>query len=374
MPTGTLPRDLTAGEMSNFVFFILDRSKADYEKPQDVITPRSPLWKILESKSRMKSKPPGQGLRTNFHVDNPDHYTILSQSDQDKERDFVRHDTKTVAKFDMVQMETHLMLGKFDVDNCTGMNALADMVKDGKETMDKSARSRLNGYLWNGLTSGAEHVFGINEFVRWDTPVASKVHTNPASGNIGGLDATAALPLTFWWNWAIDYNLPYLAVASAYENAKMTAGAASMEQMWTNLTTLDGDADGSYPDLIVCNNVFKMQYADLVDRRLTFSNGGSTPQKNFDLGIQDPLYYKGAIIFEDPNVGDAPTAGEGKCIFLNTDSFEWCWAEGLTERWQENRIDTRTGYYWTRTTQFGVRVIDRRKNGIFLGTQAISIT
>lgn len=364
-----LPRNLNPGELNDFV----RSTVADLKSPhgeEDVITPRHPLFERLEKRGTMETRSPGQGVVEDLHIANPEHIIIESQSVGYSVRDWAPEDVGTRAKFDYISLESNLTLATHHVNNCTGAAQLVDLIESQKKAADNALRARQVDILWNGLTSGSEHVYGIKEFVLFGTPVAMKVAENPATGSVGGIDSTTVLGGTYWFNYAHDFNTAYLTTASGEVTGRMTAGADSLLALWLKLTANSkGDVAEGIPDLMPCNEKFYEQIDDLVSRRLVFQN----KVKDFEMSSLEPYWFRGAAIFHDPNVGDTPTAGEGMAYLLNTGSFSYIYAEGLKEQWSDIRQSVaKTGNYWTRLTQIATTVRDRRKNGLFLGSKAAS--
>lgn len=334
----------------------------------DLITPKYPLWKKLESSGNIVTRSPGQGVTVDVRIKNPEHFTYLSRTQDFQSRDFTEEEVTTVAKYGWVQIEKNVTLREFEVDNANGKAGVYDIVRVKKEAADKGYRNKKVDILWNGLTVGQERIWGINDFNY--TPAGTfttnwTVAENPAAGNVGGIDSTSTLGTSCWYNYAHDWNAAYLTITSGADTAKFTQGANSFQAMFVKLTSAEnGDFSEGRPDMIPCNEPGIYHFADLVDRHLLLTNTKDLQ----DLGIPEAYYYKGAAVFYDPNVGAAPTSGEGKFHFLNTNSFFIAKAEGIGGGWEPVPMSS-TGVYFKQKEQFLIAVKDRRMNGVFYGTQ-----
>jgi hypothetical protein len=171
------------------------------------------------------------------------------------------------------------------------------------------------------------------------------VSTTPATGVIGGLDASV---YTFWRNTAI------LAINST------TAGllVSQMETAYRACTTYGG----MEPDYIVCGSAFYDAYrtnANLTQNRQVIVTGKDAPSAD---GGTDNVYFKGKLVVWDPTF-DALDAILGvitypwakRCYFLQSKSIKLRQFKG---RWMIMRNPSpmydRYVHYWGLTADYGI--------------------
>lgn len=348
-------------ELNTFVLAVLD----DIAKgePEDVITPKHPLFTMLGSKGMIERRAPGKGPVEDLMYETPTRSTIISLSDDMKERDFTPIEGYTQAKFDWVQHLDNLTIPKMELDNATGKNAIVDIVKRKKRQLDIGIRNKQVDYLWDGLVSGSEKIWGLKDMIQFVTSA------NPSKGAVGGVDQTVA---TWWKNQVYNYNAAFKTVNTGYEvSSFIDNGATSFMEFFRALSNFDrGNSNESAPDLMPCNAVFERYFANLVKEQLVFQNKTS----DLNLGV-DAFYYRGAAVFYDPNVPDDPnTSTYGVCMAVNSNSISWIYAEGLEQSWGEMMKLQKTGFAWERSTQFSMTVRNRAMNGVFFGVKPASVS
>lgn len=351
--------------LNDFVLGTLyDKAKKD---PRDQITPRNPLFKRLQEKGLVETRPPGKGPVEDLMYQTQDRSTVISMSDDIKQKDYTPITGTTQAKYDWVQIIQNLTIPKMEYDNNKGPNQLADIVLRKKKMIETAQRNKLNTVLWNGIVSGSEKLFGILDLIQFDPT------SNPSKGYVGGIDATGT-DVTWWRNIAKDYNAAYRTLNTGAQTKTMIndpASTATLENTWIDcINNADGDGEDGQPDFGVCNLKFWQQFSDLVDSRLYFTN----KEDRFKLGV-DGFWFKSMFIFYDRSVPDTPTTGEGALLLINSSSLKWVYAEGLKQDWSSMKdIPGKTGYSWEMSTQCSITCNARNRNGVFFGTQAISVS
>lgn len=361
-----LPR-VSSRTLGEFVLTVLEDLRG--KEAEDNITPAHPLMTMLKSHDGIEERNRGEGPTEDVLYKTPSRGVLTSLSAPYAEKDETPTTGHTRAKYDWIQALETLVLSNVEITNNQGPTKLFDLVKRKRRITIQAMKNNLYGYVWAGLTSSSEKVFGLNDLIQFAPGTA------PSRGNPGGLDPAAA-DQTWWRNQFVDYDTAYRTVNTGEQTKTMVEDPGStktLTDLWFACTdNPDGQSPDGKPNLMPANAVFYKQYSDLITRKLVFAVTGD----RYDLSVDDGMWYKSGVIFYDASVPAAPTAGEGVCIFLNTRTIKWCYAKGLREDWgtMYNLSRAITGKGWDLTTQFGMTCNNRGKNGVFFGSKAISVS
>jgi hypothetical protein len=331
------------------------------QKGADVITPKTPTFKRLEQRGKIGTRPPGHTYTADVIYGLPDRSVYISHSHDFVEKDYAPVEVSTQAQYNPVQRIDTLTLGKYEYDNNKGAAALTSIFQRKLKQTEKKSRNMLAHHQWYGLTIGQQHVFGIVEAVQFDPS------SPPAAGNVGGLAQTGAN--SWWQNKAANFNAPFATVTSGFWDATnfLQGPSNSMLALWMGCTELEsGDLEDGRPDLMPCNKIMWAYLNMLVDQKLIFNDTANRR----DLGVGEIIHYRGMDCYYDPLVPDDPNSNSyGVGFFLNTNSFEWVWTEGLKGSWSEMNEGTRTAFMWDRSVQFCQIWENRAQNGVIYGVK-----
>lgn len=346
-------------ELNDFVLAVLE--DLDKGEPTDNITPDYPLWRrMIENNGGMVDKrSPGHGPVEDLLYQTPDITQVLSQSRDAITEDPVNVEGYTQAKFDWVQVQLFLLMGKVERDNAQGKNAIADLVMRKKKLLDKSFKKKLNTILWNGITSGSEKVFGLLDYVKVDPS------TNPAKGNIGGIDASVAAQ-SWWRNLSYDFASAYKTINSGTHYLNLLAdGATSMNALYRALSYVDGAPEHGEPDLFLINDILDNMWVDMVQNKVMYQN----KEDKHNLGYKTYMYKNAAILY-DASV-PTETASEGCGMFVNTSNIKFAYAEGLEKRWEDaEKVAGKSAFQWPCWVQLSTTCDERRTSGWIHGITA----
>jgi hypothetical protein len=347
-------------------FFIATLKHLSKREPADVVTPRHPMFKRLEKVGNIETRPPSHTYAEEIFVNLPDKHIMISRDDDMKERDYTPVQVATQAKYEPVQRIDTLTIPKFEYDNNKGAKAIADIVARKKKMTDKATRSGHAGVLWNGITVGSSHVFGINEVVRYDPT------TEHANGLLGKIACTGNN--TAWRAKSRNFNSNYATVSSGHYDATnfLERNANSLLQLWMDVTSLDtGDMDTGQPDLFPMNETLYKYFAALVDQKVVFNDS----MNKRDLGVSVSIHWRGMDCFYDSSISvDPNNSAYGTGKMLNMNSFAWTWTEGLKDSWGDMQKLSKTGYAWDRSSQFCIVWKNPAQNGSIWGVQDISVS
>lgn len=337
--------------LNDYVLSVLWDTDGD---PTDIITPSLPVWtRMIQSNGGMVDRrPPGNGPVEDVLYATPDIVQTLSHSRDGLSEDYVNIDVTTQAKYDWIQAMQFLMIPKFQLDNAKGPLAVADIVTRKRSALDKAMRNKLNYYLWNGMTSGSEKVFGLLDMIR--TTAAS---ADPSKGSIGGLAYNALN--TLWQNKVAQFNAAYRVDSSAgFDLRVLSRGNNSLHGLYRSCSD---NADMSEPDLLLVNSAFDNMWAEMIQTRQLFMN----KDDRYNLGFETFFFKSAAVIWDSsmPVSSTSATYGEGR--FVNSGSIKWTYADGLEKTWGDmEKVPGKAAYYWPCYVQFSITCDDLSKNGI----------
>lgn len=339
------------------------------KKPEDIITPKRPLWKLLKEKGRFTTEPPGFGPERTVIYETPTRMAFQSQSSQFANYVESPFDAKTTSQWDWVLATNSYTISNYLKYNTRGQYALVNYIKEQMDQTAEGVRGVLENDLWHGRQVGSQKTWGLNQVISFNPTVNPTTIGNPSvatTGQVGRIDRSDAT-YAGWRNQAANYNAAYRTFEYGGQyNTMFDEGNNSLIELWWNCgNTIDGDS----PDVIVGNRYFH-RYC----HRLACENKGTVyydQAKTHELGVET-FTFMGAPIIRDDKVPDDPNnSGYGVAMLLNTNSFEWVWADGLNGKWTDP-IHVSTGQTATRSdyeVQYTFVCKNPRKNGIFYGVQ-----
>lgn len=337
-------------------FMMRIRHKIAKEDPEDIITPKYPLFKKLES-AQVKGiveENPGHGPVRDVYYQTEDRITELSKSQQIQPRDFRPQEHLTKAQYDWYMLINTLYVSKWEWENSNTPEALVNLLTQKKKGTDKSHRNLHVTRLWNGYTLGSEKIFGLKDAMRFTTT------SDPSRGAVGGL-SVANLPT--WTNVSKNYNANYQVFSSGAETTTfIDEGANSLIQLYSDVRYVDNEVDGNY--LMPCNSPYWRVCNKLARAGIMFYDNNSPKE----LGVPG-ITFHGGTIFEDRNVPDDPNNSTyGVLFMLSTDCFQWVYAKGIRMRWDDRKEHTvDTAMSWDKVSQFSICYSDLRRMGVHYG-------
>lgn len=340
------------------------------KKPEDIITPKRPLWKMMKEKGRMTTEPPGFGPERTFVYQTPTHTVYQSQSSQFANYEEVPDDNKTTTQFDWILGTNSYTISNYLKYNTRGQYALVNYIKEQMDQTAEGVRGIRENDLWYGRSVGSQVAWGLRQVVSFTPTVNPTTVGNPSvptSAKIGRIDRTDA---TFagYRNQTANFNAPYRTVdTGGIYTTMLDEGNNSLIELWWNCSN---NVDGESPDVIVGNRYF-FRYC----HRLAQDNRGTVyydTAKTHELGVET-FTFMGAPIIRDDKVPDDPnTSTYGVAMLLNLNSFEWVDAEGLQGKWSDpvpvasGQTATRSDYEFQYA---GIVPKQPRKNGMFYGVK-----
>lgn len=315
--------DFYAKELNGFALAVKE-DVLNAGKPTDQHTPDRPIFRRILKKNggKLKMLPPSLVIRHDVEYKANIQSTAMSLSNDFVDKDYTPTDNVTAAHYFWIQRAFRVTLPKVRFDNSQGnAKTLYSYFEQNWQELIKSRNTKMNDILWNGDSSGAEKVFGINDVLR------TSVSTDPAKGAVGGLSA-----VTYdWWrpNY-VNFNHAYKTTTSGATQVDLlhTEAGVSMLALWNDCTNNDdGDETGS-PDLFVCNEVLQAYLHDLGDNMKRFF----IHEDRFKLDLPDALTFRGAQVIFDRNVPAASGGAYGRGFFLNTSFWDFVGCEGI---WQQ---------------------------------------
>jgi len=351
-----LPATLSPTELNDFLLAVPHKvAKMD---PEDIITPRNPLFRRLESGDvkGIVEEEPGQGPVSDFTYATPSATVELSANKTSTTRNLTEHQSSTRAQYDWVMAVTTLTLNMYDFLNATTTKEkLVDWFRRKKVDKDREHRNKQVAYLWDGAAVNGMNVFGLNDVIRFD-PTA-----DPSKGAIGKV---AYADCNDWTNQSHNYNTAYAVYSSgAMTTTFLSNGANSLTAAY-NACANFGDEEDAQPDIIVCNEIYERCCEALVEKGLIFRDS----QDTFKLGIT-PFVFKNARLFYDRNVNDDPnTSTYGVAYLLNTRAFELIYARGIRNAWQgQVKLELETAVIYDKITQLSMKWKHLGKFGVHYG-------
>lgn len=359
-------------ELNDLVLNVL---RAVDKDATNVITPNKPFWNKIRSTGDMieTHDPNIHGIVERLLYSTPEQIITLSRSADNKDIQYDTPEVETEARYDFMLDMTWLAMGTFERLNTMGKTVIVNHILRKKRALEIGQKNALNDRLWNGRVNGNEVMFGLNTVLNRTT-----MSTNPAMGDIGGIDTTDT-GADFWRPNVRAFGGAYKVIESGNTRTSLLAsGANSLLKLWQDCSDNDSDGSGHQedatkggseegePDFLLCNDVLYQQILDLIDTRLGFQN----KSEDFQLGISRP-FFRTAEIFYDSKV---PTlvATEGQGYFLNTNSVKFVFANGLERSWGDMEpIPGKTGHGWPMMTEYSIIWNDLRKNGLIHDVQAV---
>lgn len=343
-------------ELNDFILIMLN--DLDGSEPTDNITPKYPIWNrmIANNGGMVQKRAPGIGPVEDLLYQTPDITQVLSLSNDAISVDPVAVEGYTQAKYDWIQVQLHLLMGKVERDNATGKNAIADLVMRKKKLLDKSMMRKLNNILWNGQISGSEKVFGLLDYIKQDPT------TNPSKGNIGGIDASVAAQ-SWWRNKVSDFDGAYKTTGAGTFTIELLSGkSTAMNALYRDISYVDGDGGNGEPDLFVVNDVLDNFWVDMIQYKVVYAN----KEDKHNLGFETYMFKNAQIVYD----ASLPTvvASEGNGMFINSSNIKFCYATGLEKRWEPaERVPNKAAFQWPCWVQLSTTCDERRTHGIIHG-------
>lgn len=329
----------------------------DDTEPEDIITTAHPIISRLEKKGGIEMEDPAQLYQDAIEFQTPDRGITLSSTVdiQEKNRTPIKTTTATYWK-SQLHIQT-LTIGEFEYASLIKNGRLATHIRRQKNSIDKATRNRIRDVLWNGYTSGSDHVPGLTEIIQFDPS------TDPDSGAIG-LVSVSDQPN--WANVTYNFNAAFKTMVSGGETTTfLDSGDNCFLSFYQDLTDFDNDKYA--PDLIVCNRPMFRYFANLERYGLVFRD------ENSDLGVPS-IKYNDADVFYDSEVPDDPNDSDyGVAMAINTNAYKWVFWNGYKRKWETSRaLEGATAYAWDQKTGYAVKVRNRRALGVFYGVKSIA--
>ncbi len=342
--------------------FVLGTLRAfDKGKPTDIITPKHPIFDRLVDNGNAGSEPPGQGPVEDVVFVTPDRSTVLSLSNDFKERPETPIDAHTTAQYDWIQLMETLTIPKFKFENIQGALGLGIYIERQRKVIERAEKNKLVDWLWDGRSSGVERIFGLKDSIRFVPG------TEPSQGSIGRL-AISQFPT--WQNQSKDFSDAYKTISSGtmtktfIDDPDVTVSLADLYLDCSNNT------DNSAPDILAVNQTCMKMFQDLNREGLMVRDD----QANFQRGFSGFKYLNADVVW-DPKVPDDPNdASFGVGMFINTEAMRVLFADGITKKWGEMYKNVKTAFSWDRTTQIAITYDDLSKMGVIFGLEPASVS
>lgn len=342
--------------------FVLGTLRAmDKGDPTDIITPKHPIFDMLVDGGNAGSEPPGQGPVEDVMFVTPDRSTILSISSDFKEQPETPIDAHTTAQYDWIMLIETLTIPLFVFKNTQGALALGNYINRKRKVIERAEKNKLIDWLWDGRSSGAERIFGLNQAIRFVPG------TEPTQGSIGRLPLA---DFATWQNNAENHNAAYKTVSSG----TLTKTFIEDPDVTTSLSDLyidcSNNTDKSEPDILAVNTTCLKMFQDLNRHGLIVRDD----QSEFKRGFTGFTYLNAKVVW-DPKVPNDPNdATFGVGMFINTEAMRVVFAEGITKDWSEMRRLVKTGFSWDRSSQIAITYDDLSKFGVIFGLKPASVS
>ena len=344
--------------------FVLHTRKKLGKDVTDIVTPAQVVFKQLERKGAIEEEEPGQGPVEPVTFVVPDRITVLSRSDNFKQRNLVPIETATEAQYDWV-----MLLNEFTIDYYTYRNAVSPLgfakyVERQLKVLDQGLQNKLIDYLWNGHTSNTDYICGLKDMIQFDPT------SDPTRGSVGRISVS---DISDWANQYANYNTAFATYSTGVRTKTMlTDGSNSWQALYLNCSNnpMAQTAEGQ-PDLILVNTTCWLYLHQLHEQQRILR---STTSKE-ELGVEGFAFQNATVVW-DPDVPDDPNDSTyGVAFFVNTDALRVVFATGNKRVWSELRkLDGHTGWSAEEVTQFSMTCKDRRKHGVHFGQKAISVS
>jgi hypothetical protein len=344
-------------------YFLTQMKLWSKNEPADLVTEIYPVFRRLKSAGSIGSEPPGIELQEQFRYANPDRSTFLTRTNGIKQRDETPTEAYAGLRYDWVMPIQTLTVSMFDKETILkrDMDRFSKLLSKKRKTAINAENIVENDILWNGYVDEAGVVIhGLNDVIRFVNTV------DPASGPVGGLSISTN-PL--WTNRSVNYNKAYKTVSSGYR-----VGTFLNDQTENDLLTLYNAMrnfeDGSFPDLIACNQVAYSMYEDLVRDQYLYRSAKEAE----DLGVQAIQYMDSQVIF-DSNVPDDPnTSTYGVSYLINTKQFEFVYGEGLRQMWGDLYEGEKTASNWDLKTILAIVWKNITQFAVFYGMKPAAVS
>jgi hypothetical protein len=351
-------------ELNDFVMGV--RAKTGATRT-DIISVAHPIYRALEKAGGIAEDEPGMGPVEDLLASTQDRTIAISQSSQFKDIPLAPAENFARASYDWIQLITSMVIGKFDYDNWQNGSQAFNYIKEKLAAQDIDMKTQIVSMLTGGRSEGSQWVNGTNDLCTF-TPA-----TDPTRGAVGKISVTNTKFPT-WRNLAYNYNGAFCTYSSGTQvKTFLDDGTTSLLAMYLALgNTPEGEQgiSGAFPDLLPVNMPMFLQCSSLATRRMLFRD-----QTQVDLlGVESFRYHNGAI-FYDANVPNDPNNSTyGVMQALNTTYFKFRFARGLKKQWTPlAQVPGKTAYAAQESTQCTMTCKDRRRFGVFYGTQAISV-
>ena len=329
------------------------------KEPRDLVTPRNPLFKRLESREvgGIVEENPGQPVVRDLQYAVADRDIELSRTQRVQTRNYTPEESFTSAQFEYGMCLSTLTVDMYTYENVQTPEALVNYMERAKRVKDRSHRNKQVGYLWDGRTIGTTPIFGLKDAIRF-TPTS-----DPARGAIGRVSVS---DLPQWTNKSANYNDNFLAYDSGAEiETFLDNGSNSLLSLYFKCSErARGEGPEGQPDLIACNEAYFRCCHRMVSKGLMFRDN----KDRYKLGV-DGFVFQNAVIFEDPNVPDDPNNSTyGVAMLLNSRSFDVVYTKGIRNRWGNTvTLQGDTAIAIDKVTQMTVAYDDLGELGIHYG-------
>lgn len=353
------PRSVTQELNSIFLF---TRERVDREIT-DIATPDYTIFKVLEENGGItQDTQVGRDLVRDVHFQNTQNVTVLSKSTGIVNRAPVESQHTTQASYPPIMALVDGLISEYDWDNTKDRVGQIGLVEQCMLELDNGLDEFMIDVLWNGYTSGSEHLPGLLEIIQFDPS------SDPASGAIGGL-SVADYPT--WANVHKNYNDEYVTYDSgARIRDFLFDGTNSLSQAYKDCSNVPGGKQSkNQPDLILVNDPL-----DLMMQQLAANGRMFRDQKASEMLGRTAFRFENAVVVWDRYVPDSPgDASYGTAFLLNTNFYQWHFYAGLKRKWGELiKLTDRTAWQATEKTQMAATVRDRRRMGVQYNIKPLS--
>ncbi len=341
----------------------------------NIITPRKAWWNKMRSLGggAIETRAPNiHGVTERLLYNTPDQSFSISRSVDSADIAYDTPEGYTEAQYDYIQDLMYLALGKFEMDNTTGEDAIVDHVRGKMRLLEIQNANNMEDRFWNGKVSGSEVVFGLNDVLN-----RTSMSTDPTKGSIGKIDTSVGLA-SAWRPKVHAFGAAYKTIDTGnMQTTLLHESATSMLSLWQEVSDNDsgdsgkmedaniGSSNPGEPDFFICNDVLYGQLLDLIDNRLFFTN----KEDRFQTGINEPLFRSATIMYDSKVPTLVSTEGQG--FFYNTNAAKFVFAKGLEKSWgAREQIPGKTAWGWPMSTQYTMVYNDLRKLGIMHDVRA----
>lgn len=357
-------------QLDKFALSIMNAKSPDQV---DIVTPRHPLWRMLEekkAKGMSGTEPIGKGPVRDFLYETEDHSTDISATSGIKDFDYTEREGETQAQYYWVIHYETVTLDEAVYITNAGALQLFDILTRDKRKAEKAFRNKQVDRLWNGVTVGRNKMWGLKDIIRFDPT------TDPSRGAVGGITAVDGQAWgTKWRNQATNYNdvsVDWRSGGKFRTFVDDDTSSSTFYDLWYDCSNHEkGEMEEGQPDLIPCNKAFMKALNSIIQDRIVLQDLDKTHR----LGVKG-YDYRGAMIFEDPSVPDDPnTSTYGVAMLVNTNVVEWLYAAGVDSGWSPlARVPGKTAFACHRKRVYTIACSAPGWNGVFFGLKPRSYT